>query len=142
MKRIAWVFFLWASTAHGQAVVDGFSLDQVSFSATYSGNVPCSEYGQASFAVRQFPGIVQYVQVVAQLSGSSTAPAWIVRNVPVMEGLPTESSDVNLTLLGVNRGTCITGAQVNYVIAVTDNEIATAPSFSGSQPSFVRQITN
>jgi uncharacterized protein (TIGR03437 family) len=142
MKRIALLVFFGVSIVHGQAVVDGFTLDQVSFAAAYSGNVPCSEYGQASYALRQFPGIVQYVQVVAQMAGSSTAPAWIVRNVPAVGAMITASTDVNLTLVGVSRGTCITGTQINYAISVTNNPITIAPSFTGAMPTFARQMTN
>ncbi len=128
--------------AHAQAVVDGFSLDQISFSAVYSGNVPCSEYGQAGFAVRQFPGVVQYVQVVAQLAGSTTAPAWIVQNVPAIAGKITASNAVNLTLLGVPRGTCITGTKITYTVTVADHMITAAPSYTGSLTAFVGQRTN
>jgi uncharacterized protein (TIGR03437 family) len=131
-----------AAIAYAQAVVDGFSLDQISFTAVYSGNVPCSEYGQAGFAVRQFPGVVQYIQVVAQLAGSTAAPAWIVQNVPASAGAVTEWAPVNLTLLGVQRGACITGSQVNYTLSVTNNVIAVAPSYTGNLSAFVGQQTN
>jgi len=130
------------NVAYAQAVVDGFSLDQVNFSAVYSGNVPCSEYGQAGFAVRQFPGVVQYVQVVAQLAGSTTPPAWIVRNVPAIAGKVTASTAVDLTLLGVQRGTCIAGTKIAYTVAVADRMITTAPSYTGSLAAFVGQRTN
>jgi 6-phosphogluconolactonase len=128
--------------AHAQAVVDGFSLDQISFAAVYSGNVPCSEYGQAGFAVRQFPGVVEYVQVVAQLAGSTTPPAWIVRNVPAIAGKITESAAVNLALLGVQRGTCIAGTKITYTVAVADHMITAAPNYTGSLAAFVGQRTN
>ncbi len=123
MKRLLLLLVLGTTAALGQAVVDGFTLDQVSFTAEFSGNVPCSEYGQASFAVRQFPGVVQYVQVVAQLAGSTTPPAWIVKNVPLAAGVLTEGADVNLALLGIQRSTCITGAMLNYALTVTDNRL-------------------
>ena len=128
--------------AHAQAVVDGFSLDQINFAAVHSGNVPCSEYGHAGFAVRQVPGQVQYVQVVAQLAGSAAAPAWIVRNVPAIAGIPTETTGVDLTLLGVQRGTCITGTKIAYTIAVTDTVINAAPNYTGSISAFVGQRTD
>ena len=67
---------LFAAAAQGQAVIDGFSLDQISFTAVSTGNIPCSEYGQAGFAVRETPLMFQYIQVTAQLSGSSSGPAW------------------------------------------------------------------
>ena len=140
--RVSFVLAVWAAMAHAQAVVDGFSLDQVSFTAVYSGNVPCSEYGQAGFAVRQFPGVVQYVQVVAQLAGSSAPPAWIVQNVPATAGTVTEWAPVNLTLLGVQRGTCITGSKINFSLSVTNNVIAVAPSYTGGLAAFVGQQTN
>ena len=110
-------------TAQAQAVVDGFTLDQISFSAAHTGNVPCSEYGKAGFAVRQLPGQVQYVQVVAQLAGGSAAPAWIVQNVPAVGGITSQSTGVSLTPLGVARGMCVIGTKVNYTISITDNVI-------------------
>lgn len=130
-----------ALIASGQAVVDGFSLDQISFASTSTGNVPCSEYGRAGFAVRQIPGLTQYVQVVAQMAGSTTAPAWIVQNVPAVASILAETTPVNLTQLGIQRGTCIDGSKVTYSVTVTDNLIATSPGVTGSATAFVGRRT-
>lgn len=143
--RPASVFALFALSAFsvcGQAVVDGFTLQQIDFTAQHTGNIPCSEYGHAGFAVRQVPGITQYVQVTAQLSGSSTPPAWIVRNVPAVASILSTSTNVNLKLLGIQRGTCVTGAKLNYTISVTSSRLTTAPAFIGTGTTFIGQRTD
>jgi uncharacterized protein (TIGR03437 family) len=133
---------LFAAAAQGQAVIDGFSLDQISFTAVSTGNIPCSEYGQAGFAVRETPRLFQFVQVTAQLAGSTTSPAWIVQNLPVTGQGNAISTGVSLTPLGVTRGNCITGTKVNYTITVTDTPVTATPSFTGAISAIVGQLTD
>src|SRR5579871_42070 len=142
MRRLSLFLLLFAALTQAQAVVDGFSLDQISFSAVSTGNVPCSEYGEAGFAVRTAPRLYQYVQVTAQLAGSSTSPAWIVQNLQIHGEKIAVSANVNLTLLGVARGTCITGTIVNYKITVTDAKVTTAPAFTGALSAIVGQTND
>lgn len=118
-------------------LVQGFALEQISFDATHSGNIPCSEYGHASFAVRQIPGRLQFVQVMAQLMPG--APFWLVRNLPALGGFSETSATVNLAQMGVTRGRCVSGSTVSYNVTVTDAPVSSPPSFAASSTTVIGQ---
>jgi uncharacterized protein (TIGR03437 family) len=146
MKQVIYLTLLMTvgvASAWSQAVVTGFKLNQISFTAPHTGNIPCSEYGQISFAVRQFPGTVQYVQIVIVLPAiSNSQPGWLVQNLPLTAGAASEATGVDLTMLGVMRGTCINGWPLSYDVTVTDHLISTAPAFANPLTSFAGLITN
>ena len=115
--------FCWPLHA-GQLVT--LNIDQVSYTATFSGNVPCTEYGHVTVSVSQDPGVVQYLQVSASFNGSP--PAWLVRNFAVPDFISNASTTVDLTQLGVMRGTCVAGSPLLWGAAFTDTPIDTAPT--------------
>src|SRR5258708_31498977 len=99
---------VWVPPMSGQGLIQGFSLDQISFAATHSGNVPCSEYGYASFTLSQLTGRVQMLQILVQTAPPGGPAGWLVRNVPVAIGSVTaEAATDDLTQLGERRGSCI-----------------------------------
>lgn len=122
-----------------QAQVDRIDLDQISYDASHSGLVPCSEYGHVSLMPRQNPGVTQFLQVVGTLG---TGPAWVVRNLPIVESITVTSTTVDLTQLGVSRGMCIAGSTFMYNFALTDMPISEAPSLTPTLTAMVGSRTN
>jgi probable HAF family extracellular repeat protein len=108
-------------------VIDQISLDQISYDAVHSGAVPCSEYGHVSLMPLQSPGATQFLQVVGTLG---TGPAWMVRNLPIVDSITETSATVDLTQLGVSRGTCINGSMFVYDFTLTDTPIGDAPDLT------------
>ena len=114
---------------------------QVDFASDYSGDVPCSEYGQVDMTVPLVSGEVRWLQVVADLPLGG--PAWVVRNMPLLPFEVYASSayqtgmTINLSELGVSRGHCIAGQsgggsmEVAYDLHMTTEPISVAPGFVG-----------
>lgn len=126
-RVIGLVIFLAASfwPLHAAQLVS-LNVDQVSYTATHSGNVPCTEYGHLTVSVSQDPGVVQYLQVTASFSGNP--PAWLARNLVVPDFISNASTTVDLTQLGIARGTCVAGLSLLYGATFTDMPIDTAPT--------------
>jgi hypothetical protein len=119
--------------------VGSIAFEQLDFDASHTGNVPCSEYGTARLVVTPDPRRIVYLQIGAALSG---APIWVVRNLPIMPGSssPVDAGAlIDLTALGVSRGTCIAASSIEYAVVQTRLPVDAAPSFG--PPSIVTVST-
>jgi hypothetical protein len=121
--------------------VTSFKFDQINFNATYSGFVPYSEYGHVELVVSPDPSSIFYIQLMAKLPVG--APAWVVRNLPILEGATygvasvQTSVTVDLTQLNVTRGANINAMNIYYSTTLTTSPISSAPSFSPTLSTIV-----
>ena len=120
-------------------IVQHMIIEQIDFTAEYSGSVPCSEYGEIQLWVEPDPLELRFLQIGGGLKDGPQD--WVVRNLPVFpinEHIPTEIVDlelvstgasINLIPLGVQRGECVAGDIFEFDIIETPLPILEAPSF-------------
>ncbi|MCA9243731.1 MAG: hypothetical protein KDA32_07260 [Phycisphaerales bacterium] len=112
--------------------LNSLTIDQVDWNSTASGVVSNSEYGHVEITFTADPNLVAYLNVVGSVGAGPRA--WLIQNLPFLPisrlGLPNSecSRVIDLTGLGISRGSDITGSSLNWAATLTTTPLNTEPN--------------
>lgn len=119
--------------ADSPSALAGVVVEQITFNSAHTGFIPASEYAHVIIYYPPAPVLLQrFLNMYFDLGNG---PVWAIQNMPLLDGmivgpgLRGPSTLVDLTQLGVSRGTDLAGVPFFYGFSFSNDPVAEPPPF-------------
>jgi len=136
LAGIAFLLFLGFSgraSADGSGAILQVIVEQITFESAHTGFVPDSEYAHLTITYPPAPARLQ--RFLNMYLDIGTGPGWVVQNMPLLDelivgpGNRSPSTMIDLSIIGLTRGTSLLGQPFIYSYSLSDDPVGAPPPF-------------